>query len=169
MPHISALLSKKVFLKHKKGGDMTSRDWRDVIGGILMIAIGLFAAFYAQRYTLGTLQRMGPGYFPVALGVLLAVLGVFVVLPALFRSGTHIKIQWKSLVWVIASLLTFALLLNQLGLIFTTIITVLVGTLASNLPVQHKLILSLAVTAVTYLIFSFGLGMLMPVWPWSYQ
>lgn len=147
---------------------MTSRDIRDILGGLFLICLGLFAAFYAQRYELGSLQRMGPGYFPVALGVILAILGVFVLVPALFRQGTKIHIQWKSLIWVIASLVVFAALLDVLGLIITSVLTVIAGSMASDLTWKPKLILAACVALITYVIFSFGLGMLMPVWPWSH-
>lgn len=147
---------------------MKNKDIRDVIGGLLMIAIGVFTAVYGQRYELGTLQRMGPGYFPVALGVILAILGAFITVPAFFRQGTSIHVHWKSLVWVILSILVFAVLLDILGLIITTILTVITGASASDLNWKGKVILGVAVAAVTYAIFSFGLGMLMPVWPWSH-
>lgn len=147
---------------------MINRDIRDVLGGLLLIVVGLFAAIYAQRYELGSLQRMGPGYFPVALGVILAILGVFVLIPALFREGTSIKVQWKSLVWVIIGLLIFAILLNVLGLIITSILAVIASAMPSDLNWRSKIVLGIAISVITYLIFSFGLGMIIPVWPWSH-
>ncbi len=147
---------------------MLNRDLRDLIGGLVMMAIGIFAVIYAQRYDMGQLQRMGPGYFPIVLGSLLAILGFFIALPALFREGTKVEIQWKSLLWVVASLLLFAGLLEKLGLIFATIISVIASTMASTLPWRSRGILAVAVATITYLIFSFGLGMYLPTWPWSY-
>jgi hypothetical protein len=147
---------------------MKNKDFRDLFGGLLMMAIGIFAALYAQRYEMGQLQRMGPGYFPVVLGALLAVLGFFIALPAFFREGTSIKVQWKSLFWVSLSILLFALLLSTLGLIFTTMISVITSSMASTFTWPKKVLLSAGVALVTYLIFSFGLGMLIPIWPWSY-
>lgn len=146
---------------------MLNKDFRDLLGGLLMMAIGIFAAVYAQRYDMGQLHRMGPGYFPVMLGSLLAILGFFIALPALFRQGTKIQIQWKSLLWVLASLLLFAGLLEKLGLIFATIISVIASTMASDLPWRSKFVLALSVSLITYLIFSYGLGMYLPTWPWS--
>lgn len=146
---------------------MLNKDFRDLLGGLLMMAIGIFAAVYAQRYDMGQLHRMGPGYFPVMLGSLLAILGFFIALPALFRQGTKIQIQWKSLLWVLASLLLFAGLLEKLGLIFATIISVIASTMASDLPWRSKIVLALSVSLITYLIFSYGLGMYLPTWPWS--
>jgi hypothetical protein len=146
---------------------MLNKDFRDLLGGLMMMAIGIFAAVYAQRYDLGQLHRMGPGYFPVMLGSLLAILGFFIALPALFRQGTKIQVQWKNLLWVLASLLLFAGLLEKLGLILATIISVIASTMASDLPWRSKIILALSVALITYLIFSYGLGMYLPTWPWS--
>ena len=147
---------------------MKNRDTRDLIGGIALIAIGVFAALHARQYELGELQRMGPGYFPTALGIILAVLGVLVAVPALFREGTSIKIEWKSLLWVMVSILVFAVLLNHLGMIFTSVLAVIASSMASDIKWKARLILSGCIAAITYLIFSFGLGMVIPVWPWSY-
>ena len=147
---------------------MKNRDTRDLIGGIALIAIGVFAALHARQYELGELQRMGPGYFPTALGIILAVLGVLVAVPALFREGTSIKIEWKSLLWVMVSILVFAVLLNHLGMIFTSVLAVIASSMASDIKWKARLILSGCIAVITYLIFSFGLGMVIPVWPWSY-
>ena len=146
---------------------MIKKDLRDLLGGLLMIAIGGFAVIYGQRYEMGQLQQMGPGYFPVVLGSILAVLGVFIAVPALFRTGTTIEVQWKSLFWVSASLILFAGLLNIVGVIFATMICVLTSSMASTLPWRTKLILAASVALLTYLIFSLGLGMQFPLWPWS--
>lgn len=146
---------------------MIKRDLRDVLGGLLMIAIGVFAVIYAQRYDMGQLRMMGPGYFPIILGGLLVILGMFIAVPALFRSGKAIEIQWKSLFWVITSIVLFAASLHLVGLVFATILCVVASSMASTLPWRTKFILAGSVALLTYLIFSLGLGMLFPLWPWS--
>ena len=146
---------------------MQNRDIRDLLGGIALIALGLFAAIHAQQYEIGELRRMGPGYFPTALGILLAILGVFIAIPARFREGTRIKIEWKSLFWVMLSIVVFAVFLDRLGLVITSISTVLASSMASDLTWRGRFILSGSVAVITYVIFGFGLGMLIPIWPWS--
>lgn len=59
---------------------------KDLAGGLLLAITGAAVALRATHYSLGTLNRMGPGYFPLALGVLLAVCGVLIVINALFAS-----------------------------------------------------------------------------------
>ncbi len=147
---------------------MKSKDTRDIIGGFSLVAIGLFAALYAQRYDLGELQEMGPGYFPVALGILLSVLGSFIAIPAFFREGTAINIEWKSLLWVLISIAVFAIVLTKGGLVLATILSVLAASVPSKTSWKTRFILAIILAAITYLVFLFGLGMVLPVWPWSY-
>lgn len=147
---------------------MKSKDTRDIIGGFTLVAIGLFAALYAQRYDLGELQEMGPGYFPTALGVLLTVLGLFIAIPAFFREGTTINIEWKSLIWVLISLSVFAIALTKAGLIVATILSVLAAAVPSKSSWKTRVILALSLAVIIYLVFLFGLGMILPVWPWSH-
>jgi hypothetical protein len=147
---------------------MKSKDTRDIIGGFALVALGLFAALYAQRYDIGELQEMGPGYFPVALGILLAILGLFIAIPAFFREGTSIEIEWKSLFWVLLSIAIFAIALTTAGLIIATILSVLAATVPSKSSWKTRVILALCVAAITYSVFLFGLGMVLPVWPWSH-
>jgi hypothetical protein len=53
------------------------RKWhKDVWGGLLMLVLGIVVAVQGTSYSIGTLSRMGPGYFPVALGVILALCGI---------------------------------------------------------------------------------------------
>lgn len=148
---------------------MKNRDLRDILGGLIMIGMGLFAYFHAQRYEFGELQRMGPGYFPVALGVLLAILGLFIMIPAFFRPGTSIKVEWKSLIWVTVGIIAFSLLLDKLGLVLTSALMIIVTSMpAVGMGWKERIILAAVVALITYLIFSYGLGMVIPVWPWSY-
>jgi len=148
---------------------MSNRDLRDILGGLVMIAAGVFAAVYAQRYDIGTLQRMGPGFFPVMLGIALAILGVFITVPALFRPGTRIVVHWNSLIWVTAGIVMFAALLNLLGLVLTSALMIILTSMPGvDMNWKSRIILAIVVSVITYLIFSFGLGMVIPVWPWSY-
>ena len=52
----------------------------DTWAGALCIAIGLGVLWEANRYSIGTLGQMGPGFYPAVLGVLLAVVGALIAL-----------------------------------------------------------------------------------------
>ena len=144
---------------------MRSKDMTDIVGGLLVIAVGIFAVLQAQQYDFGSLQRMGPGFFPTTIGILLIALGLFITLPALFRAGPTISVNWKGGFWVLLSIFAFAFTLDYLGLPLAAIVAVLASTSASTLTWRSKFLLGVAVAVITYLIFILGLGMNMPVLP----
>ena len=148
---------------------MRHRDTQDLVGGLALTALGLFAAYYAhEHYEIGNLRRMGPGFFPVSLGLTLAVLGVLVALPAWFRQGPVIQPAWKTLGLVTLSLVVFSLTLKTLGLIVASSLSVLLSSIPDRgIQWKNRWLLCIGVSVVTYLIFIMGLGMLLPLWPWS--
>lgn len=145
---------------------MSSPDYRDIIGGLLLAALGVFIVLYSRRYDLGTLSSMGPGYFPTVLGGLMALFGLMIALPAFFRSGESLDINWRGYLFVVGSLIFFALALRPLGLLLTTAATVYLSSLASSaLGTKGRLLLMACVLAVTYLVFVVGLSMRLPLLP----
>ncbi|KJS69028.1 MAG: tripartite tricarboxylate transporter TctB family protein [Serpentinimonas sp.] len=152
---------------------MLNKDLQDLIGGLAMLAIGTFAALYAwQNLDIGALSRMGPGFFPLVLGSMLAVLGLLIALPALFRPGSGpLGIDFKALFFVTLALLLFAFLLRPLGVLLTSMVMVLVSTLPLSLSTvgwKTRILTALGVAAVTWVVFILGLGMNLPTWPWSH-
>ena len=51
---------------------------RDYYAGGLMLLLGVGAAVIGSGYKFGSLARMGPGFMPVMLGIVLAFLGVLI-------------------------------------------------------------------------------------------
>ena len=51
---------------------------KDHVGGALLLAVGIAVVVAGKGYGVGTLRSMGSGFFPVVLGVLLALIGAFV-------------------------------------------------------------------------------------------
>jgi len=63
----------------------------------------------------------------------------------------------------------FGLTLQTIVLIFATMVTVIFASLADNdITWRGRGILAVCVAPFIYLIFIFGLGMTVPIWPWSY-
>jgi hypothetical protein len=149
---------------------MRSRDSRDLVAGGVLIALGAFAAIHATiNLNLGTVRHMGPGMFPMALGVLLAALGVLVLLPALFRSGSLPRPDVRPLLAVSASVLAFAFTIRTLGLAPAVACTALVAVLADNkLGPIGAVILAAALALVAVLIFVYGLGMPLQIVNWPF-
>lgn len=143
------------------------RDWPDIVGGLILAIVGIGAAVWAGlHYDMGTLRRMGPGFFPAALGVGLAALGLVIALPALYRPSEGARIEAASVFWVTAAILLFGLSLRWLGLLGVTFAAVLVATLpAVRKGWLWRVLLALAITALTFVVFHVGLRMTLPLWP----
>jgi hypothetical protein len=151
-----------------RGASVKDKDIRDIIGGLGLAAVGIFAVLYGQRYDFGDLNRMGPGYFPVTLGLMLTVLGALITLPAFFRRGESITVAWKTFGLVMASILVFAFTLKLLGLVFASALAVLVASFAENAPGwKWRLSTAAGIALITWLVFKLGLSMVLPTWPWS--
>ena len=146
---------------------MSSRDTRDILAGVLLALVGLFFALYGRQYTFGEAARMGPGYFPVVLGWILAGLGLLITLPALRRPGDAIVVRWKSLGLVVAAVLFFAFALPRLGLVIAVSGAVVLSSLADNeLRWPTRLVLAAVTPAIMAGIFVMGLGMTLPLFWW---
>ncbi len=67
------------------------RHPKDFWSGALFVAVGVGAIVLGSKYTLGSVARMGPGYFPRLIGILLVVLGGMLALRALAVDGPKVE------------------------------------------------------------------------------
>ena len=157
---------------------MNIKSQKDFFSGLMFAVIGGAFAYGATSYTIGTGARMGPGYFPLVLGVMLALLGSAVMFKALVvetADGEKIgKWAWKPLFYIIAGNLLFGILLGGLpslklpamGLIAAIYGTTLVVSKAGEtFDLKEVLVLSTVLSIGSYLAFVVLLKLQFPVWP----
>ncbi len=129
---------------------------QDVIGGVLSVALGVFALAIALSYPMGSLLRMGPGLFPCIIAVLIVMLGLALI-GVSFRSRpkvASVNIRLRSVLTIGLGIVLFALLLERAGLILATLTLVLVSSLAEpRWRPQRAVVLAIAMTALVYVIF----------------
>ena len=108
---------------------------RDVIGGLVVIAIGAGFFLSGQELEMGTSFRMGPGYFPTILSILMIGLGAVIAAQAL-RAPTmeHSfgQVPWRGLLLLIGAVLFFGFMVRGLGLAPAVLIVVLTTAWASR-------------------------------------
>ena len=145
------------------------RDHVDLWGGLALSVAGVLVAVHsASAFDFGELRRIGPGFFPTVLGGLLAGLGLTIALPAFLRAGARPEIAWREAVFVLLAVIVFGLLLERAGVLAATVASVLTATVpAPRRGLLWRGGLALAVAAITWAIFVLGLGMTLPVFPWS--
>jgi len=142
---------------------------KDFYAGLLFVAFGVFAIIIARNYPLGTAARMGPGYFPRLLGILLIVLGAALSLIALRGRGTPLPgWKWRPVSIVLLSVVAFGLVLTHVGLVLSTIGLIVVASTASQeFRLRESVISGILLAALSVGVFVIGLKLQLPIWPGS--
>ncbi len=137
------------------------RDNTDLIAGLFLMATGVFFGWQAMGLELGTSLRMGPGYFPLVLSALLVVIGLVVLIKAFGREGEPLgQIAWRGMMFILPAPVFFGLTVRGLGFVPALFVTTLIASQASvRMRPLPALALSVAVTILATLVFSYGLGL----------
>ena len=144
---------------------MQHRNPKDFWTGIIYVLFGAGAFFIARDYTMGKALKMGPGYFPTILSVLLVLIGIVSLIRSFAREGTPVdRFTLKGLAAVLAATVLFGLLLRGGGLIIALPMLVVVSALASSrFRWRQSLLLAAGLTLACTLIFLKGLGVPIPM------
>ena len=157
---------------------MNIKSQKDFFSGLMFMGTGVAFAWGATTYNVGSGARMGPGYFPLMLGVLMAVLGAVITFKALVvetEGGDKIgKWAWKPLVFIIAANLLFGICLGGLPSIKFPAMGMIVGiyalTFVSSMAeagwkVKNTFVLATVLAAGSYVAFVMVLKLQFAVWP----
>lgn len=129
---------------------------QNLIGGLLAVALGVYALVTARDYPMGSLLRMGPGFFPYILAGLVIVLGLALMATGLrpLREAAPVNVQWRAIAAIGLGIVLFAELLERAGLVPATLILVLVSSLGDPQWRPWRAgILAVAMAALVYVIF----------------
>jgi hypothetical protein len=147
------------------------RHPKDFYSGLLFIAFGIAAIVIplVHNYSLGTAARMGPGYFPRMLGILLIVLGGALALRALRMQGSPIAAwKWRPTLIVLGSVVLFGVMVNAAGMVLSTIVLIVLSSAASReFRPKEALISGVLLAALAVGVFVIGLKLQLPIWPGS--
>jgi hypothetical protein len=146
---------------------MKLQNPKDFLAGLLFMSFGGAALVMSQAYTIGTAARMGPGYFPRALGIVLVVLGALLSLRG-FRASADAQPEWcwRPLAVVLLGVGLFALMAQWLGLVLAALVLVFVSSAASpEFRWKEALLSGVIQGAATVAVFIYGLRLPFPVWP----
>jgi len=154
------------------------KSQKDFFAGLVYMGVGIGFAVGATNYTIGDGTRMGPGYFPMMLGIVLAIIGAVVAFKALVvetPDGDPIgKWAWKPLAFIIAANFLFGILLGgwpllgipAMGLIIAIVVLTFVAALAGDeFKFIEVLILAILLAVGSWAAFVWGLNLQFQVWP----
>lgn len=143
---------------------------KNVLAGLLFIAIAAIGLWISRNYPLGTALRMGTGYVPRLLLWVLLGLGAVIFLqglqdPVEKHSADAVAVL-RPVVLVTASLVIFGLTIERLGMVVSILLMIAVGALATReLKLVETAIAAVVLVVLSVAIFIFGLGLVIPIWP----
>jgi hypothetical protein len=145
------------------------RNQKDVAAGVAYVLFGAAFSLGALNYRVGDAARMGPGWFPFAVGLLLVLVGVLTALSGLRASAAPEKVQrfeLAPLAWVTGAVVLFGLLLKPAGLVVALAVLVVVGSRASHeFTWRGSLATAAALILFSYAVFIWGINLQLPLWP----
>lgn len=157
---------------------MKIKSQKDFFSGVMFAAVGGAFAIGSTNYNIGEGARMGPGYFPLVLGILLAILGLVIVFRATVvetEDGERVgRWAWRPLCMILLANCVFGVLLGGLpaiglppmGMILAIYALTFIASLAGNeFNAKSVAILATVLATGSYVAFVWMLNLQMPVWP----
>jgi hypothetical protein len=146
------------------------KSQKDFWSGLMFVLVGIGFAWGALGYSFGTSARPGPGYFPFGLGILMAILGGVVLFSSLTietEDGEPIgPWAWKPLLIIVGAVAGFGVVLPKLGLVVSLPLLIFIAAMAGDeFHWRDAIVNAVVLTVGSWLIFSKGLGLTIPVWP----
>ncbi len=141
---------------------------QDTAAGLFLIALALFALWQGADLPGGTLNQMGPGLLPRALGAITGLCGVAVLIQS-FRTGNTPLDRWtlRGPICILGAAVAFGLTVRPLGLALAGPLAVIICSFASHeTRLVETTIFGLVMTAFCVALFKFALGLPIPVAPW---
>lgn len=146
------------------------RALKDILAGAVIIALGLAFALGALSYEIGDPLRMGPGYMPLALGVIVIGLGIGIVIKGFLAGEAEAMgaVDGRAIVLLTAALLFFGLTVRGLGVALALFGATLLASLArSQTPLVEVVLVAAGLTVLSVVLFIFVLQLRVPLTgPW---
>ncbi|WP_010101278.1 tripartite tricarboxylate transporter TctB family protein [Verminephrobacter aporrectodeae] len=157
---------------------MKIKSQKDFFAGLMFLGVGTAFAWGATTYNVGSGSHMGPGYFPLLLGILLALIGAVITFKATTvetPDGERIgQWAWRPLFFILAANFAFGILLGglpslgipALGLIAGIYALTFISSLAgSEFSARAVFVLATVLAIGSYVAFVWTLKLQFPVWP----
>ena len=153
---------------------------KNVLSGLMFIAISSLGLWLSRDYPIGTLRRMSTGFMPQMLCWLLMGLGGIVLLQGLLAREVHVtpdetsatdrnsegRENYWSIAFVALSLVAFALTIETLGLLAAIAALVAIASFAyRGIVWWETLVTALGLMVLCWLVFVLGLGMTVKIFP----
>jgi hypothetical protein len=138
----------------------------DLWAGLLFAGVGALGLWVDADYSMGVASRIGPGYLPRLLGVLLLALGAFLAIRSRWTTeAVDTQIAWRPAALVLVSVVAFALVFEATGLVPAILVSV---AIANHAMAENRwttaLVLGTLLAFFAWALFVKALSLPLPVW-----
>lgn len=157
---------------------MKIKSQKDFLAGLLFVVVGCVFAVAATYHPIGRGSNLGPGFFPMTLGIILSILGSVITFQSLGHEVDESEkigsISWRPLIFIILANLLFGVFLGGLpaiglpsmGLVISIFALTIVASYASEeFNFKHSLVVATVLCLISYVAFVVLLKLRLPVWP----
>ena len=146
---------------------MRIRAPKDFWSGLMFCGFAAVGILAARGYSLGAAGKMGPGYFPLLLGLVLGALGAILIGRSVILDGEPVpRFHVVPLAIIAVAVCLFGLLIEPLGLVVAlAVLTVLTAWAGPQFRMTETLALTLALIIFSVGVFVYGLGLPLAIWP----
>lgn len=150
---------------------MRIRFGQDMATALLFIVVGIAALIIGWDYPRGTPQRPGTGVLPAILSWCLVGTGGALVVKSVLAGDIEMGAwAWRPLIAVTAATIAFGLLVDDLGLVLTMIVSLTLCAIGTTETRWREYLIFLAIMiALGWGTFIWLLGMPIPTWPTKLQ
>lgn len=141
------------------------RNNKRFLSGLMFLGIGVVAIYIAQDYPMGTALRMGPGYFPIVLGGIIGLFGIYELIIGVLKPDP-VKGNWslRALAVLPFAAVVFGVLMERAGFIPALIALIILAALAGDeFKLWEVLLLAVGMTIICVGLFIYGLGLPYPL------
>jgi putative tricarboxylic transport membrane protein len=140
----------------------------DFWAGVLFIGFGMLAIVISRDFPMGTAMRMGPGYFPTALGGIMALLGVIITLTSFKTTGEKIKpFAWRAMFLLGLAFTIIGWGIDHIGFVPSMFAMIFCSALAGKeFKLLEVLIMSVVLIVGSIALFIYGLELPFPLFWW---
>lgn len=140
---------------------------KDFWAGVMFIAFGVGFMIVARNYAMGSSVRMGPAYFPMVLGGILAIIGLAIFVKSFATNGPPVpRIVFRPMTLIILAIVLFGVFLKPLGLVVSAAILIGLGAFGGHeFKTKEVAILYAVLVIFSVLVFVKGLGLPIPTCP----
>ena len=139
----------------------------ETAAALVVVALGVFVIAVGQSYPMGTLARMGPGYFPVLLGGALMLIGIGLIFEVLRSQPVKLSFPLRPFVALMGGIVAFAVLAERAGLVPAIWALVFLSVMGEK-PARFKNAfgISVVMSLIGVFVFIKGLGIPLSMFWW---